>query len=168
MNPLILLAKTETSLGKTIVAITIGLLAGLFIIGKLSKNRKGTSGGVIKVSGKDYPDLVSRLKNKYLKKVDFKYVDLLHYEDVVEWIKSVEISDSIDDLGCLVVRGANKLGEFNIDTSSLSDTQKESFLALFVINTKTRKVFAEKYYIADALDEDLHSVLGENDSVIIK
>ena len=169
MNPSLLLFSMIAHTGKVITAIAVGVLAGLYIVGRVFPKRKQKDvKPIIKVKGKDYPDLVEKMEREFPKKVEFKYRAILTYEEIVEWVKGVATRGSDDNLGCLIIKGSKQLSILNIDTSSLGEDQKEHFLGTFVVNTATKETFAEQYFIVNEIDDDLKSVLGSNDTIVLK
>ena len=167
--------KMENNWVYVTFAIVAGVLAGLYIVGKLSRSRQGSNSGnsKIKVTGKDFEDLERKLQNINKKKnvVEFENLPSFSYESLAEWIHSVDLND-IDketaNYGCLIVRSSSELEQFNLDLSKLTDHQKEHIFGALIVNTENKKVFAQRWIICDSLDEDLLGIFGDDNFKILK
>lgn len=158
----------------TTLAIGVGALVGLYIVGKSSKKRNANNQDEpkIKVSGKTIEDLEQKLEARKSPKniVKFEFLPTFSYESLVEWINRVDIKD-IDkeaaNYGCMIVRSSKELEQFNLDLSKLSDTQKDHIFGALIVNTEKQQVLIQRWIIYDSLDEDLLNVFGDDNLKIL-
>lgn len=101
--------------------------------------------------------------------VEFEHVDLYKFEDLINWVNSVDIPDAdTENLTCHIVRKGEEFNSYNIDLSSLSEQDIENVFVAHVLNKKTHHIYSSKWIIASKLDSDLIETFGDCDAVNIE
>ena len=170
--------KSPTNLG-TFVAIALGLLAGLYIVGKLSRRHPNwfKPNNVTKVKGENMDDLMSKLsakqkdKESVVRRVTFNNIESLSYENIAEWVNSVDMSNLDVERGnfsCVLYRPLDKFDDLKIDISPLSEIQKKQLVGAIVLNTDDNSIIAEKWFIAQTLADDIVELFGGQNTVVLK
>ena len=152
---------------KLIGATVLGCLFGLYLYGRhLKKTDK------IKVQGTDVNDLLNKLSKASKKiKVKFEKIQIFSYEQLVKWVNETDLKDATSqgsNYCCLLIRGEEEISNFNIELSDLSKDEKEHMLGVMIIKTSDNSIIKQRWIVANAIDQDLQELFGNNNSIIIK
>lgn len=170
--------KSPTNLG-TFVAIALGVLVGLYIVGKLSRKHPDwcKPNKVTKVKGENMDDLMSKLSAKQkvqepaARRVTFNNIEFLSYENIAEWVNSVDMSNldvERENFRCVLFRPIDKYDDLKIDISALSEIQKRQLVGVIVMNTDDNTIIADKWFIAQTLADDVVELFGGQNTVVLK
>lgn len=162
-----------------ITAVAIGILAGLYIVGKLSRKHPNWNkpSGVTKIKGDNLDDLTAKLSAEHKvsepkkRQVLFNSIDCLSYENIAEWVNSVDMSNLDVERGnfrCVLYRPIDKFDNLQIDISTLSNEQKSKLVGAIVVNIDNDFIVADKWFIAQSLADDVLKLFGDQNTVVLK
>ncbi len=160
----------------TVIAITASGLAVIAIGYGLYRLGKNVQSGSVKikrpviVKDVDSERVVDVLSDESQKvKVDFVKFNLLTFEEIAQWIGSIDIPDAdSDNLVCHLVRYGDELLSYDIDLSGLSEEEIKHIIVAHVMDEKSHKIYSSKWVIADNIDTDLSETFGSGESVNLK
>lgn len=160
----------------TVIAITASGLAVIAIGYGLYRLGKNVQSGSVKIkrpvivknvnSDKVIDELTDEPKKA---KVNFVKSNLLTFEELAQWIGSIDIPDAnSDNLVCHLVRYGDELLSYDIDLSGLTEEEIKHIIVAHVMDEKTHNIYSSKWVIADNIDSDLSETFGVDESINIK